>query len=304
MSITRRRLLKTGAMLAAGLALPVSFAAQQSLQRMRPIPASGERLPVVGLGTYQTFDVGSGNAERAPVKQVLADFVHLGGKVIDSSPMYGRAEAVVGDLAAQAGVADRLFYATKVWTSGREAGIRQMETSMARMRVRTMDLMQIHNLVDWRTQLRTLHQWKAEGKVRYIGITHYTARAFPEMESIMRHEQIDFVQIPYNIALRDAEDSLLPLAAHRGIAVLVNEPFSKGHLFRHVRDKPLPPWAADFDCTSWAQYFLKYLVGHPAVTCVIPATANPRHLADNMQAGLGGLPDARQRLQMVDYLGG
>lgn len=304
MSITRRRLLKTGAMLAAGLALPVSFAAQQSLQRMRPIPASGERLPVMGLGTYQTFDVGSGSAERAPVKQVLVDFVHLGGKVIDSSPMYGQAEAVVGDLAAQAGVADRLFYATKVWTTGREAGIRQMETSMARMRVRTMDLMQIHNLVDWRTQLRTLHQWKADGKVRYIGITHYTARAFPEMESIMRHEPIDFVQIPYNIALRDAEDSLLPLAAHRGIAVLVNEPFSKGHLFRQVRDKPLPPWAADFDCTSWAQYFLKYLVGQPAVTCVIPATANPRHLADNMQAGLGGLPDARQRRQMVDYLGG
>lgn len=302
--LPRRAFLKAGVTLAAGLAAPGLLAVPGTSQRMRPIPSSGERLPVMGLGTYETFNVGPTAAERASVKEVLREFVALGGSVIDSSPMYGRAETVVGDLAAELGVAGKLFYATKVWITGREAGIRQMTESMERMRVKTMDLMQVHNLVDWRTHLKTLRQWKDEGRVRYIGITHYSSSAFDEMESIMRKERIDFVQVPYNILYRHAEASLLPLAADRGIAVLANEPFEKGRLFREVRGKALPGWAVEFDCSSWAQYFLKYIIGQSAVTCVIPATANPTHLADNMQAGLGRLPSRAQRQRMVDYLQG
>ena len=300
--VSRRLLLKTGVTLAAGFAAPSLFANATEAQRMRAIPSTGEQLPMMGLGTYQTFDVGTGASARARVAEVLRDFVADGGKVIDSSPMYGRAETVVGDLAAQVGVANKLFYATKVWTRGREAGIRQMEESMVRMRVKVMDLMQIHNLVDWQTQIRTLYDWKASGKLRYIGITHYTPHAFDEMQQIMRTEHIDFVQVPYNILERTAEQHLLPLATERDIAVLVNEPFEKGHLFRQVRGKSLPSFAKDFDCTSWAQYFLKYIMGDPAVTCVIPATSDPKHLADNMGSGRGRLPDAAQRRQMVDYL--
>lgn len=306
--LTRRTLLKTGAVVsigaAAGLIARKIPAALNQTQRMRAIPVSGEQLPMMGLGTYQTFNVGADAAERAPVKAVLNNFVTLGGRVIDSSPMYGRSETVVGDLATELGVQKKLFYATKVWTTGRAAGIRQMEQSMQRMRTKHIDLMQIHNLVDWQTQLKTLYDWKEQGRIRYIGITHYTARAFEEMARIINHEHIDFIQVPYNITRREAEQSLLPLAVERRIGVLVNEPLGKGSLFRHVRGKALPAWAADFDCTSWAQFFLKYVISNPAVTCVIPATSKPAHLADNMRAGLGRLPSEAQRRQMVSYLAG
>ena len=270
--------------------------------RMRAIPSSNELVPAIGLGTYRTFDVGK-NARALPeIKQVLREFVDIGGRVIDSSPMYGRAETVVGDLAAELNVQERLFYATKVWVRGHTAGIEQMKRSMQRMRTARMDLMQIHNLVDWRTQLKTLYAWKEQGRIRYLGITHYTHSAFDEMASIMRSERIDFVQIPYNIMYRHAEAALLALAAERGIAVLVNEPFEQGALFSHVRGQRLPAWSAEFDCHSWAQFFLKYVLAHPAVTCPIPATSNPKHLRDNMQAGFGRLPSAGQRRQMIGYL--
>jgi diketogulonate reductase-like aldo/keto reductase len=262
---------------------------------LRAIPSSREPLPVIGLGTWQTFDAGGDPAERAPLRQVLQRFVALGGRLVDSSPMYGRAEAVVGDLAAELGLRGSLFLATKVWTSGREAGIAQMETSRRRLRAPVVDLMQVHNLVDWRTHLATLRDWKRQGRIRYLGVTHYAAGAYGELEAILRAEPLDFVQLNYSVGERDAERRLLPLAAERGVAVLVNRPFLEGALFRRVRGQALPAWAADIGCTTWAQLFLKWIVAHPAVTCVIPATSRPAHLEDNMEAAVGPLPDAAMR---------
>jgi diketogulonate reductase-like aldo/keto reductase len=268
----------------------------------RPIPASGEMLPVVGLGTYQSFDVGSGASEREPLKDVLRLFVQQGGKLVDSSPMYGPSESVVGDLADELGISGRLFMATKVWTSGRDAGILQMEESLRRMKVPRMDLMQIHNLLDWKTHLGTLKQWKAAGRIRYIGITHYHSGAYAELERLMRTKDFEFVQFNYSIAEREAEERILPLAREIGIAVIVNRPFAQASLFSRVRGKDVPAWAVEFDCKSWGQFFLKYILGHPAVTCVIPATGKPQHLLDNMMAGIGALPDAAMRKRMVEYM--
>ncbi len=295
--LSRRAVLALMAAAAAGRPGPAGAAILQ-----RSIPSSGEALPAVGLGTWRTFDVGAAAAERAPLKAVLQRFVALGGRVIDSSPMYGAAESVVGDLAAEAGVADRLFLATKVWTSGREAGIAQMEQSFRRLRARRMDLMQIHNLLDWRTHLATLREWKAAGRVRYVGVTHYTAGAHDELERVLRSEPLDFVQVNYSLGERDAERRLLPAARERGVAVLVNRPFSEGGLFRRVRGTALPPWAADIGCESWAQIFLKWILAHPAVTCVIPATSRVQHLEDNMQAGTGPLPDEAMRMRIAEAL--
>jgi diketogulonate reductase-like aldo/keto reductase len=268
----------------------------------RPIPRSNEMLPVVGLGTYQSFGVGRGEAERAPLKDVLRLFAGHGGSLVDSSPMYGTSEGVVGDLAAELGLTDRLFMATKVWTSGREAGIRQMEESMRRMKVRRMDLMQIHNLQDWKTHAKTLQEWKSAGRIRYTGITHYHSGAYDELARLMKTKQFDFVQFNYSISEREAEDSVLPLAQDTGTAVIVNRPFAQASLFSRVRGKEVPEWAAEFDCSSWGQFFLKYILAHPAVTCVIPATSKPKHLADNMMAGVGRLPDAETRRRMAAYL--
>jgi diketogulonate reductase-like aldo/keto reductase len=265
----------------------------------RPIPASGEMLPVVGLGTYQSFDVGSAASERDPLKEVLRLFLQQGGRLVDSSPMYGPSESVVGDLAAELGIADRLFMATKVWTSGREAGIRQMEDSLRRMKVSRMDLMQIHNLLDWKTHLGTLKQWKAAGRIRYIGITHYHSGAYPELERLMKSKEFEFVQLNYSIAEREAEERILPLAHELGIAVIVNRPFAQASLFSHVRGRDVPAWAGEFDCKSWGQFFLKYILSHPAVTCVIPATGKPQHLTDNMGAGTGKLPGEAMRRKMA-----
>jgi diketogulonate reductase-like aldo/keto reductase len=270
---------------------------------VRTIPSSGESIPVIGLGTWRTFDVGGG-AERAPLRDVLQRFVALGGRVVDSSPMYGSAESVVGDLAAEGKVTDTLFLATKVWTSGRDAGITQMEQSLQRLRTRRLDLMQIHNLVDWRTHLRTLREWKQAGRVRHVGLTHYTAGAHDELEQALRAEPVDFVQVNYSIGERDAERRLLPFARERGVAVLVNRPFSEGGLFRRVRGTPLPPWAAEIGCESWAQLFLKWIVAHPAVTCAIPATSRPEHLVDNMKAGLAPLPDQAMRDRIAAAVAG
>ncbi|MDH3443876.1 MAG: aldo/keto reductase [Deltaproteobacteria bacterium] len=268
----------------------------------RPIPRSAESLPVVGLGTWQTFDVGDSLAQRAPLNEVLREFVRLGGSVIDSSPMYGRSESVAGDLAAELKLRERLFIATKVWTSGRDAGIRQMEESFRRLHAERMDLMQVHNLVDWRTHLETLRQWKEQGKVRYFGVTHYTAGAYADLSRVLENEEIDFAQFNYSVAEREAERRLLPLAADRRIAVLINRPFAAGGLFRKVRSKPLPPWAKEIECATWAQYFLKFVISHPAVTCAIPATSKVRHLIDNMQAGVGKLPDAAMRERMAKHV--
>ena len=266
---------------------------------IRPIPSSGEKLPVIGLGTSQVFDVGADERARQPQRAVLQAFVDAGGRIIDTSPMYGRAEAVTGDLVAGMAVRPRVFLATKVWTTGREAGVAQMRRSAQLLRSPVIDLMQIHNLVDWRIHLATLRAMKAEGKIRYIGITHYTTGALGELSRILASEPgIDFVQCAYSLGTRAAETALLPIAAERKVAVIVNRPFEDGDMFRRVRGRALPEWAAEFDCTSWAQLFLKYIIAEPAVTCAIPATADPGHMEDDLKAGSGRLPDAAQRQQI------
>ena len=267
----------------------------------RAIPKSGELLPVVGIGTYDTFNVGPKAVERAELKQVLLEFAALGGSVIDSSPMYGEAERVVGDLTGELGNRDKYFFATKVWTSGQQAGVRQMEQSFSLMRTKRMELMQIHNLLDLEVHTQTLKDWKASGKIRHIGITHYHAGAHAELEKLIKTNTYDTVQFNYSMVEREAEARLLPACLEAGVAVIVNRPFAQANLFGRVKGKPLPAWAAEFDCTSWAQFFLKYLLGHPAVTCVIPGTRRVAHLQDNMQAGMGRLPDAAMRQRMLEH---
>jgi len=298
--LSRRELLRLA--LGAGILVCTGGAAMGASIITKPIPRTDESLPVIGLGTWQTFDVGRSESERAPLREVLREFARLGGRVIDSSPMYGRSESVVGDLAAELKLENHLFIATKVWTSGRDAGIRQMEESLQRLRAKRMDLMQIHNLIDWRTHLNTLRQWKQKGKIRYIGITHYTASAYEQLARVLESEELDFVQLNYSLAERQAERRLLPLAAERGLAVLVNRPFAQAQLFSKVRGKPLPPWAQEIGCASWAQFFLKFVVSHPSVTCAIPATSKVQHLVDNMQAGMGQLADAKIRQRMATYV--
>ncbi|MEZ4456526.1 MAG: aldo/keto reductase [Gemmatimonadales bacterium] len=266
----------------------------QSLERAA-IPSSGETIPRIGLGTWQTFDVGADAARRADLAEVLRRFTAAGASVVDSSPMYGSSESVVGDLVQAAGLRDRLFVATKVWTTGREAGIAQMTESARRLRAERIDLMQIHNLVDWETHLRTLRDWKAAGRIRYLGITHYQAAALPRVEAILRAEAIDFVQINLSVEEPEAAARLLPLAADRGVAVIANRPFGGGAALRSVRDRPLPDWAAEYDVGSWAQLLLKWVLSHEAVTCAIPGTGNPRHLDDNLAAARGRRVDAAGR---------
>jgi aryl-alcohol dehydrogenase-like predicted oxidoreductase len=292
--ISRRGFVQVG--LTAALLPP--FRAHGAVMNTRPIPKSKEPLPVIGLGTWQTFDVGASDAERAPLRAVLAAFFAAGGRVIDSSPMYGRAEEVTGDLRGDR----QAFLATKVWTTGKQKGIAEMTRSLQRMRSERMDLMQIHNLIDWKTHLPVLREWKAAGKIRYLGITHYAHGAFDEMEAILKTEALDFVQLPYNLADRAAERRLLPAARDTGTAVLVMRPFAEGELFRRVKGQPVPAWAADFGATSWAQVFLKFILAHPAVTCPIPATSKVTHLRDNLAAGTGALPDA-STLQKLIHLG-
>jgi diketogulonate reductase-like aldo/keto reductase len=268
----------------------------------RAIPTSGEKIPAVGLGTWRTFDVDTSDAERAPRKDVLKTLVENGGAVVDSSPMYGRSERVVGDLSTELSVNDKLFIATKVWTSGVDAGISQMNNSFAFLKRKKIDLMQIHNLVDWETHIKTLRTWKEQGKIRYIGITHYTESAFDSIEQIIKTTPLDFVQIKYSVARRRAEERLFPLAQEKKIAVIINQPFEEGALFSRVKDKTLPVWAGEFDCKSWAQFFLKFILAQPAVTCVIPGTSNPHHMLDNIQAGLGKLPTESHRSRMISLI--
>jgi len=256
-------------------------------------------LPKIGLGTWQTFDVGNDAAARAPLREVLK---LLNGNVVDSSPMYGSSEAVAGDLIAELRLRERLFIATKVWTSGREDGSAQMETSFRRLRVKVMDLMQVHNLVDVATHTKTLQEWQQHGRIRHIGITHYTASAYPEVERWLRTGNYEFVQINYSLAERDAEKRVLPLAKEKNMGVIINRPFAEGALFRRTKGKQLPPWAGELGIESWAQYFLKWIVSHPAVTCAIPGTARPEHMRDNLAAAQGPLPDAAARRRMAEYL--
>jgi diketogulonate reductase-like aldo/keto reductase len=304
MSISRRAFLTSsaGGLLAAGLARPGDAQGRRSTAPLtRPIPSSGEKLPALGLGTFQTFDV---SADRvAEVQPVLDRFLELGGRLIDSSPMYGDAEQAVGImLRNRKDKQARPFLATKVWTSGKQAGIAQMRKSAELFGVKTIDLMQVHNLQDWKTHLPVMREWKQAGTFRYIGVTHYQHSAFDELERIIRREKIDSVQLPYSVIDRAAEKRLLPAARDAGVAVLILSPFESGALFRQVKGKPLPAWAAEIDCTSWAQLFLKFLLGHPAVTCPLPATSKLRHLEDNMAALRGRMPDGALRERIAGLL--
>jgi diketogulonate reductase-like aldo/keto reductase len=300
MDESRRDLLRLlggcGAVFALG-----SVSGQTRTIMTRKIPSTGEAIPAIGLGTWQVFDAGNNAAARAPLREVLAAFAKAGGKMIDSSPMYGSAESVAGDLVAELGLREELFIATKVWTRGREEGMREMETSFKRLRVKQMDLMQVHNLLDVDVHTKTLRDWKSQGRIRYLGITHYTASAHAEVERQLKKEKYDFLQINYSLAERESEKRLLPYCLQNKIAVIANRPFAEGAMFRRVRGKPLPPWAGEIGVESWAQYFLKWIAGHPAITCVIPGTGRPEHVADNVAAGFGALPDEKMRKQMAEY---
>ena len=298
----RREFLKLLGVSGLSLAMPLPGTAKEMLPILKPIPSSGEKLPVIGLGTSRVFEVGPGDFEREGPGEVLQALAAQPNSMMDTSPMYSSAETVVGDLVAELGVRDRLFFATKVWTEGREQGIAQMQESMRRLRTGQLDLIQVHNLVDTATHLRTLRDWKEEGRVRYIGITHYHAGAHDSLMRVMQHEQLDFVQVNYSLLEPEAQERLLPLAQEKGIAIIANRPFARGQLFRITKGKPLPLWAAELGISSWAQYFLKFTVSHPAVTVAIPGTSKAKHMRDNQQAGTGSLPDATARERMFRYL--
>ncbi len=268
----------------------------------RAIPRTGERIPAVGMGTWLTFDVGEAPVERAQRRSVLEEFFAAGGGMIDSSPMYGRAEKFIGDLLKQVPHAGKLFSATKVWTPFDRVGRAQMDESLKLWGLARFDLQQIHNLLNWRGHLKSLREWKDEGRVRYIGITTSHGRAHDELEAILRREPFDFVQFSYSLADRSAEQRLLPLAAERGIAVIANRPFDGGALLDRLQGRRLPPWAHEIDCANWAQFCLKWIIAHPAVTCAIPATTNPAHMVENMGALRGRLPDADGRRRMLEHV--
>jgi diketogulonate reductase-like aldo/keto reductase len=308
--ITRRRLLT----LAAGVSAVFTFdhaTAQASSttatggknMQTRAIPSTAEPLPIVRLGTYRGFDVAPADPAYKQLPAVLNALFEKGGTLIDSSPMYGRAEQTTGELLSIHEPRSPAFLATKVWTCGREEGIAQMEQSFSLLQTDRIDLMQIHNLLDWKIHVPTLREWKEEGRIRYIGITHYTASAYDEVEAVLKAEALDFLQINYALDDRGVEKRILPLCRERGVAVICNRPFGGGGLIARLKGKPLPGWAAQVQVNSWPQLALKFLLSHSAVTCVIPGTGNPRYMADNAGAGFGPMLTGAQREQLIDLVG-
>ena len=302
MKISRREMLRIGVGTGAGLLLgELPAFGQDGPLLMRAIPSSGEEIPAVGLGSARTFNVGSSDEERAPLTEVLRLFHGLGGRFFDTAPSYGSSESVAGQLVQELGIQDDLFFATKISTGGgREAGLEQEEGSHRSWGRDTIDLNQVHNLRDVDIHLRTIRRAKEEGRTRYVGVTTSFLRQYQQMEQVLQTEELDFVQINYSIGEREAAERLLPLAQDRGIAVVVNEPYNVGRVFGAVSGRELPEWAVEFDCRSWGQFFLKYILSHPAVTVIIPATSDPVHLVDNMGAGVGRLPDERTRTRMEE----
>lgn len=301
--ISRREAAKWISLGASSYLVSPLFNGQKKItMNTRKVISTGKMLPVVGVGTWQSFDVGESSTERNPLKEVLKILVEHGGSVIDSSPMYGRSEKVVGELTAELEIKDKIFEATKVWTTGREEGIDQMYTSMNLMGANPMDLMQVHNLVDWKVHLRTLQKWKEEERISNIGITHYHKGGYAEMEKIMKTEKIDFIQINYNLAVRDAAERILPLAKDKGIAVIINRPYEGGSLFKKMKGKAIPTWAKEFEAESWGQIFLKFILAHPAVHCVIPGTSKAKHMKDNVQAGFGEYPNQKMQKRLIDLM--
>jgi diketogulonate reductase-like aldo/keto reductase len=300
-SLSRRGFIQLLGMLGVSAGgLPLTAVASTAMLK-KAIPSSGQQIPVIGMGSSRTFDTGSDTASYTRLTEVLLAFFDQGGTVIDTSPMYGRSEQVLGDLLVTVRNRESLFMATKVWTEGRDDGIAQMKESMRLLRVPVIDLMQIHNLLDWRVHMETLMEWKKKGLIRYIGITTHRGFDHDQLAYVMENHPIDFVQLSYSIANRKAEQRILPLASERGIATMINRPFMRGSLFQHVKGQSLPAWAQEFDCHSWAQFFLKFVVSHPAVTCSIPATSKVHHMVDNITAGYGRMPDERERKRMFEY---
>jgi aryl-alcohol dehydrogenase-like predicted oxidoreductase len=304
MRLNRRELLKAGVAAGAALLLPAGLRAQSSSIIEKKIPSSGEALPVVGLGTARRYEAIATEAERAPLRETLREFKALGGKVIDSSPTYGTAEAVVGDLVSELKIRDGLFIATKVSASGREAGIKQLEQSFKVLRTSKIDLIAVHNLRDTSTHLRTLREWREAGRIRYVGITTSFENQYPDFERTMKAEKLDFIQVDYALDNRKTGERILPLAADRGTAAMINLPFGRGRLFNAVQGKKLPDWAGEFDCRTWAQFFLKYIVSHPAVTCAVPGMAKAEYARDNLGAARGRLPDEAMRRRMENFIDG
>jgi aryl-alcohol dehydrogenase-like predicted oxidoreductase len=316
--ISRRRAAKLIGMTAASAILPIEgsrlLAAEKSRAKaetpekgsriMRAIPSTGEKLPVIGLGSALTFDTPSRSAQAQIVGEVISLFVKHGGKLIDTSPAYGNAESLIGESAFKLGLRSSLFLATKVWTRSQEQGAAQIDQSLQRLRTRTIDLDQVHNLADADREMTLLRDSKSKGKIRYTGLTHSERKGHGEMERLMRLQKPDFIQINYSLMDRAADQRILPLAKEMGIGVLINRPFGGGGIFQVLSKKPLPEWASEFDCHSWSQFLLKWIVSHPAVTCAIPATNSPQHLEDNMGAGVGRLPDAKLRTRMASLFVG
>lgn len=305
---TRRQVLGSLAGLGATTLMPASITRAATPGHdnriLRPVPGTDEQLPVSGMGSARTFDVNPADAEAmARLKKVLQAFYDGGGRVLDTSPMYGNAEVVLGQLLSELGLTDKLWIATKVWTRGRDNGIEQMERSLERLGRDQLELIQVHNLKDTASHLETLRAWKDAGRVRYIGVTHYLEDYHNQLLKLIQREPLDFLQFNYNLAERNAENKLLPACADRGVATLINEPFNSGNLFSRVDTQQLPDWAGELDCSSWAQLFLKYLIAHPAVTAVIPATGDPDHAADNAAAGRGPLPDEAMRRRIREVAG-
>jgi diketogulonate reductase-like aldo/keto reductase len=301
--ISRRQILANVSQLCLLGALSSTRAHAQSGLMQRAVPKTGELLPVIGLGTYRTFNVADNPVELDPLKQVIELFFRHGGTVVDSSPAYGPSEASFGYLSQQINLPENLFVATKVRADGRDQGIQQMNASPQKMGVEKIDLMQVHSLADWQTQLPILKERKAQGIYRYIGITASREELYEDFIEIMRREPLDFIQINYSVAERKAEEVILPLAMDRGMAVFINRPFVAGALFPYVANKTLPDWATEFDCYSWGQFFLKFILSHPAVTVALQATSSPAHLVDNLKAGQGLLPNEEFRQRMVNLIG-
>lgn len=301
---TRRETLKLAGLSSLGLLTYPGLISLKLKGTMlhRVIGSSNQKIPVVGLGTWQTFDVANSIEKNETLTKVLAEMQKLGGSVIDSSPMYGSSEKVVGDITTKSGLSNKFFYATKVWTSGKEAGIEQMERSFKLMRRKQLDLMQIHNLVDWKTHVKTLKEWKENGKINYWGITHYVKAAHSSLEKVIEQEKPDFVQFNYSIKERNAERSLFETVRKNGTAVLINQPYDSGSLFRVIRGKQLPEWCTEYNIKSWGQFFLKFILSNELVTCVIPGTSKPHHVIDNMMAGYGKMPDATAREKMYSFI--
>lgn len=303
MGLSRREMLQAGIALGASMLLPrADLFAQARPLMQRKIPSSGESLPIIGIGTARRYESAPTEAERAPLREALRQFKQLGGRVIDTAPSYGNAEAIVGDLVSELKIRDSLFIATKVGARGRNAGVEELERSFQRLRTARIDLIAVHNLRDTRAQLATLREWKQAGRIRYVGITTSSDRQYQEFERTMRAEKLDFIQVDYALDNRGAGERILPLAAERGMAVMINLPFGRGRLFEAVRGRNLPSWASEFDCGSWAQFFLKYIVSHPAVTCAIPGMARVAYVVDNLGAARGRLPDGAMRKRMESFM--